>query len=62
MQDIIDYVSKTNWQTIIAMFAIGWYFTRDLHQDMRSIKDEMRSQGQRIDHLYQICIDLLKQK
>lgn len=55
MEEFIEFIKNTNWQTIIAMFAIGWYFTRD-------ISNEMKEQGKRIDHLYQICVDLLKEK
>jgi hypothetical protein len=53
MNDILDIIIGTNWQTIIGMFAITWYFTHDL-------KEEMRDQGKRIDHLYQLCLDMLK--
>lgn len=30
MDQIIEFIRNTNWQMIIAMFAIGWYFTRDI--------------------------------
>lgn len=55
MDQIIEFIRNTNWQMIIAMFAIGWYFTRD-------ISEEMKEQGKRIDRLYQICVDLLREK
>ena len=55
MEEFVEFIKNTNWQTVIAMFAIGWYFTRD-------ISKEMKEQGKRIDHLYQICVDLLKEK
>jgi hypothetical protein len=51
----IDVLKNWNWQTISAMFAITLYFTFDLRR-------KMKEQGKRIDHLYQICVDLLKEK
>ncbi len=61
MDEFIDFIRNTNWQTIVALFVIGWYFTKDLREEMHVMRKEMQEQGKRIDHLYQICIDLLKQ-
>lgn len=61
MTDLIHFLDTMNWQMIIAIFAVFWYFTRDIRSDVKDIKLEMKEQGKRIDHLYQICVDLLKQ-
>jgi len=60
--EIINLLEKVNWQTVIAMFAIGWYFTRDIRKEMHDFRIDMKEQGKRIDHLYQICVELLKEK
>jgi len=62
MEEFIEFIKNTNWQTIMALFIIGWYFTKDLRQEIHEIRKEMKEQGTRIDHLYQICVDLLKEK
>lgn len=66
--DIFNYLDKLNWQTIIAMFVIGWYFTKDFREDMKTLNNsinkldaDIRQQGQRTDKLYEMFIDLLKE-
>lgn len=61
MTELIQFLDKLNWQMIIAIFAVSWFFTKDIRADIKDIKTEMKEQGKRIDHLYQICVDLLKQ-
>jgi len=53
--EIINFVEKLNWQTIIAMFAVVWYFTHDL-------KIAMEKQSARTDRLYEMFVDLLKER
>jgi hypothetical protein len=60
--DIVTYIEKLNWPTIIAMFAIVWFFTRDLRATLHKIDNDVRDQGKRIDRLYEMFIDLLKSK
>jgi hypothetical protein len=52
---MVDFLNSFNWQTIIGMFAICWYFTHD-------IKIAMEKQSARTDKLYEMFIDLLKEK
>ena len=59
--DVFNYLDKLNWQTIIAMFAIGWYFTRDIRMALNKLDNDVRDQGRRIDRLYEMFIDLLKE-
>jgi len=53
--DVIAFVEKLNWQTIIAMFAMTWYFTHD-------IKVAIEKQSARTDKLYEMFVDLLKER
>ena len=67
--EILEYLANLNWQTIIAMFAIVWYFTYDIKQSLAKLDTDTRnqgkridSQGERIDRLYQMFVDLLKER
>ncbi len=53
--DVVNFLEKFNWQTIIAMFAICWYFTHEL-------KMSLEKQSARTDKLYEMFVDLLKDK
>ena len=53
--DILSFIDSFNWQTIIGMFAIAWYFNRE-------IKLSLEKQSSRTDKLYEMFIDLLKDK
>ncbi len=59
--EIISYIEKLNWQTIIAMFGIGWYFTRDIRLALEKLDNDVKEQGSRTDKLYEMFIDLLKE-
>jgi len=67
--DILEYIINLNWQTMIAMAAIAWYFTHDIKEglvkldsDLKSQGERIDAQGQRIDRLYQMFVDLLKDR
>ena len=67
--EIIEYLSNLNWQAIVAMFAICWYFTYDLKMGLKKLNEDIAEQGKRIDaqgvridRLYQMFVDLLKEK
>lgn len=59
--DVIPFLEKLNWQTILVMFAIGWYFTHDIRQTLRKLANDVRDQGRRTDRLYEMFIELLKE-
>ena len=59
--DIIDYLAKLNWQTILGMFIIGWYFTREIRESLIKLEVDVREQGKRTDRLYEMFCDLQKQ-
>lgn len=66
MKEIIDFLGSFNVQTILAMTGILWYFTRDIRNEIKKEIDEMRKenavQAKRTDKLYEMFIDLLKEK
>jgi cell division protein FtsL len=62
MDEIIIYLSNCNWQTVLAMFIIGWYFSRDIRQEIKDFRKDINKQENRIDILYQMFVDLLKEK
>jgi hypothetical protein len=54
------------------MFAIGWYFTKDIRDELRKIENDLKDQEKRsdvqfkeqikrTDKLYEMFIDLLKE-
>jgi hypothetical protein len=53
--DILNFVEKFNWQTIVAVFVMTWYFTHD-------IKVAIEKQSARTDKLYEMFVDLLKDR
>ena len=53
--NIIEFFNSFNWQTILGMVIISWYFTHD-------IKIAMEKQSARTDKLYEMFIDLLKER
>lgn len=55
MELVIDFLKGFNIQTIIAFFAISWGF----HQ---SIVSRMERHESRTDRLYEMFIDLLKER
>lgn len=59
--EIVSFLEKLNWQTIIAMFAIGWFFTRDITSSLSKLDNDVREQGRRTDKLYEMFVDLLKE-
>jgi hypothetical protein len=44
------------------MWAMLKFMLRDIHRDLQRIETRMDKADIRIDHLYQICVDMLKEK
>ena len=61
MDQIIEICGKLNWQTILAMFAIGWYFTRDIRSTLIQLENDVKQQGTRTDRLYELFLEQQKQ-
>lgn len=38
------------------MFAIGWYFTREIRSTLQKLEDDVRQQGNRTDKLYEMFL------
>lgn len=73
MDKIIDFFNGFNIQTILAMTVVLWYFTRDIRNEIKSeikaikeeiqvIREENTNQSNRSDRLYEMFIDLLKER
>ena len=72
MKEFIEYIFSFDLPTIAGMFIIGWYFTKEIRDDVRSIKIEMKqlekdmregldTQSKRTDKLYESFIELIKE-
>jgi hypothetical protein len=59
--DVLTYFEKLNWQTIIAMCLIGWYFTHDIRKSLENLDNDVKKQGARTDKLYEMFCELQKQ-
>jgi hypothetical protein len=55
--DWIELIKELNWQTIIGMFVIVWYFTRDIKQNIEKIHQDLQHQGERTDKLYEMFVN-----
>jgi hypothetical protein len=55
MEEVLEFVEGFNIQTIISIFLMLWYFTNH-------IEAKIEKQSQRTDRLYEMFIDLLKEK
>lgn len=58
--EYLEMLSNLNWQTIIAMFVTGWYFSRDLKPTLQKINDTIADQSKRSDKLYEIWVQTQK--
>jgi len=57
MIEIYSILQPLNWQMIIAMFLIGWFYARDLKKFIKEIEDRVEVQSARSDKLYEMfCI------
>lgn len=66
MKEVLEYLSKFDFPTIAGMFAISWYFTRDLKTEFRAetqaIKDAAFEQSKRTDQLYELFVNALSEQ
>lgn len=53
MTNFLEFLSGFNWQTILSVFLMLWYFSNH-------IESKIEKQSQRTDRLYEMFIDLLK--
>lgn len=73
MENVINFLKDFNIQTIVPIVIIFWYFSRDIKSEMKLLEDKIDKQSDRIDRLhemssertdklYEMFIDLLKDK
>lgn len=62
MDDIKTFISGFNIQTIISLTAIIWYFSKEIKEDIDTAREATKEQAKRTDRLYEMFIDLLKNK
>jgi hypothetical protein len=58
--EIINIIEKLNWQTMIGVFGVVWYFTYDIRKTLEKLEVDVKAQGARTDRLYEMFIELLK--
>lgn len=66
MSELLSFLKDFDLQTIISVVLIFWWFARDIKYELRSeikaLENKMDRQGERTDKLYEMFIDLLKEK
>lgn len=62
MDQVMEFVRGFNLQTILSLAAIVWYFSSSLKSEMKMLEAKIDRQSERTDRLYEMFIDLLKQK
>lgn len=70
MDKLLDFLKEFNFQTILSMGLIVWYFTRDIKNSLeakidnieKELRDDIKIQSARSDKLYENFCDLLKHK
>jgi len=63
---VIEFLKQINLQTLIVIGAMLWYFARHIEDKIEKrlslIDKRIFEQGKRTDRLYEMFIDLLKEK
>ncbi len=62
MIEILEFFKPLNWETVLGMFIISWYFTREIKLAVNKLDMDVKEQSKRTDRLYEMFIDLLKEK
>ena len=62
MDNFISFLNGFNIQTIVTLGTIIWYFNHNIEKKIDKIEIDLKQQGARTDHLYEMFIDLLKSK
>jgi len=58
--EIVNIIEKLNWQTMVGVFAVVWYFTYDIRKTVEKLEVDVKAQGARTDRLYEMFVELLK--
>ena len=62
MDKFLEFLQGFNVQTIISMAIVFWLFSRDLKSEMKVLEAKIDKQSERTDKLYEMFIELLKNK
>lgn len=69
MEQVLEFLKGFNIQTIFSLAAIVWFFSSSLKAEMKLLESQIDRLGSRIDQqaarsdrLYEMFIDLLKDK
>lgn len=62
MENVIEFLKGFNLQTIISLVLIVWYFSRHIESKIQMLDSKIDQQSARTDRLYEMFIDLLKEK
>lgn len=62
MDKVLSFLSGFNIQTIITLGVMMWYFGRHIEQKILLLEFDLKQQGARTDRLYEMFVDLLKEK
>ena len=62
MDKFWEFCAGFSIQTIITLAIMMWYFGRHIEQKIEKIEIDLKQQGARTDRLYEMFIDLLKEK
>ena len=58
--DWLQILNNLNWQGILGIFIVSWYFTKDIKAQLIKLDEDLRAQGKRTDQLYQVIVDLMQ--
>jgi cell division protein FtsL len=62
MEQAIEFLRGFNVQTIISLFLIMLYFSHHIEGKISKLESKIDQQSQRSDRLYEMFIDLLKER
>jgi hypothetical protein len=51
MDKFLEFLSQFNWQTILSMGALLWYFTRDIKNSIDTLDKDIRAMNTRISRI-----------
>lgn len=68
MEQLLNFLKEFNFQTILSMTLIVWYFTRDIKNSVeakidrieKDLRYDIKIQSARSDKLYENFCDLIK--
>ena len=62
VDNISNFLSGFNLQTMIGLIVIGCYFSNGINSKLDRLECKLEMQAQRTDKLYEMFIELLKEK